>query len=250
MDRLIYTALSGQTSIDTRLRQITNELANVSTTGFKRSLTAALQTYRYDGDGFPSRFVSTALAPNTVDMAPGSIQATGRHLDISLGDLQLLAVRAQDGSVAYTRRGDLSIAEDGTLKIGTGETVLNEAGAPIAIPPLSEVKMGTDGTVLIIPDGDQLRQFIPLDRMQIVQAQANQVILREDGLFKSPDGTNFELATAPRVNAGSLEGSNANVFSALIDMISMSRRYEMQVKVLKQADDLAQRSQQQAQLRM
>ena len=250
MDRLIYTALSGQTAIDSRLRQITNELANVSTAGFKRSLTAAMQSYRYDGAGFNSRFVSAAMAPNTVDMSPGSMQATGRHLDISLGDLQLLAVRAKDGSVAYTRRGDLSLADDGTLKIGSGETVLNESGAPIAIPPLSEVKMGTDGTVLIIPDGDELRQFVPLDRLQIVQAEANNVVLREDGLFKSPDGSAFELATAPRVNSGSLEGSNANVFSALIDMISMSRRYEMQVKVLKQADELAQRSQSQAQIRM
>jgi flagellar basal-body rod protein FlgF len=76
------------------------------------------------------------------------------------------------------------------------------------------------------------------------------VILREDGLYRAADNTTFENATLPKVNSGSLEGSNANVFSALIDMISMSRRYEMQVKVLKQADDLAQRSQSQAQLRM
>jgi flagellar basal-body rod protein FlgF len=250
MDRLIYTALSGQTAIDSRLRQITNELANVSTTGFKRSLTAAMQTYRYDGPGFQSRYVSGALSPNTVDMTPGSIQSTGRTLDISLGDMQLLVVRAKDGSVGYTRRGDLSLAEDGTLKIGSGEQVLNESGTPIAIPPLSEVKIGTDGTVLIIPDGDQLRQFVPLDRLQVVQAQPDQVVLREDGLYRPADDTVFETATLPKVNSGSLEGSNANVFSALIDMISMSRRYEMQVKVLKQADDLAQRSQSQAQIRM
>ena len=250
MDRLIYTALSGQTAIDSRLRQITNELANVSTTGFKRSLTAAMQGYRYDGPGFNTRFVSGSMSPNTVDMTPASIQSTGRTLDISLGDLQLLPVRAKDGSVGYTRRGDLSLAEDGTLKIGSGEQVLNEAGAPISIPPLAEVKIGTDGTVFIIPPGDQLRQFVPLDRLQVAQAQQDQVIMREDGLYRAADGTSFELATLPKVNAGSLEGSNANVFSALIDMISMSRRYEMQVKVLKQADDLAQRSQSQAQLRM
>lgn len=250
MDKLIFTSLSGQTAIDARLRQITNELANVSTTGFKRSLSAAMQAYRYDGPGFNTRFVSGPTSVNTVDMTPGSVQSTGRPLDVSFGDLQLLAVRAKDGSTGYTRRGDLALAEDGTLKIGTGEQVLNEAGTPIFIPPLSEVKIGTDGSVLIIADGDQLRQFIPLDRMQIVQAEPDQVVIRQDGLYDPAEGSAFTPAIVPKVNSGSLEGSNANVFSALIDMISMSRRYEMQVKVLKQADELAQRSQSQAQIRM
>jgi flagellar basal-body rod protein FlgF len=81
-----------------------------------------------------------------------------------------------------------------------------------------------------------------------VDADPAKVALRTDGLYESSDGTPFAAATTPAVQSGALEGSNVSLFSAMVDMISMSRRYEMQVKVLKQASDLAERSQSLARL--
>lgn len=243
MDRLIFTALSGQAAVAQRMQQITNEIANVSTTGFKRTFASALQTYKYKGEGFESRYVSVVTPPMGIDMRPGAMQPTGRGLDISLAGSQLLGVAAPEGGVAYTRRGDLQVGNDGTLRIGTGEAVVDEGGTPIAIPPLSEVKIGTDGTVMILPQGGTAGTFIPLTRMQIVEPDAKDIQMRTDGLYKPATGQTFQAAAAPSVQSGVLEGSNTNLFSTMVDMISMSRRYEMQVKVLKQASDLAERSQ-------
>jgi flagellar basal-body rod protein FlgF len=244
MDRLIFTALSGQAAVAQRMQQISNEIANVSTTGFKRTFASAVQTYKYKGDGFESRYVSVVTPPMGIDMRPGAMQATGRGLDISLTGTQLLGVAAPEGGVAYTRRGDLQVSNDGTLRIGTGEAVVDEGGTPISIPPLSEVKVGTDGTVLILPQGGTAGTFIPLTRMQIVEPQqAKDIEMRPDGLYKPAAGKTFAAAASPSVQSGVLEGSNTNLFSTMVDMISMSRRYEMSVKVLKQASDLAERSQ-------
>jgi flagellar basal-body rod protein FlgF len=248
MDRLIYTSLSGQKFIDQRVQQISNEIANVSTVGFKRAFAAATETYRYDGDGFKSRYVSVVTPSTRLDMSAGPMMSTGRALDVALTGNQLFAVLTQTGEVAYTRRGDLSIGADGTLRLGSGEQIASDANTPIVVPDLAEVKIGPDGTVLTKQVGGDAVVFQPLARIQVVEADPVKIKLRVDGLYDSTDRQPFAAAQTPAVSSGVLEGSNANLFASMVDMISMSRRYEMQVKVLKQASDLAERSQSLARL--
>mgnify|MGYP000055645094 FL=1 len=242
MDRLIFTSLSGQKFIDQRVQQISNEIANVSTVGFKRAYAAATEAYRYDGDGFQSRFVSVVKPSTNVDMTAGPMMTTGRALDVALTGNQLFTVLTEKGELAYTRRGDLSVAADGTLRVGSGEQMASDAGGPINVPDLSEIKIGPDGTVFAKQVGGDAVVFQPIARLQVVEADPTQVTLRTDGLYDAQNRQAFPLAETPAVASGALEGSNANLFSSLVDMISMSRRYEMQVKVLKQASDLAERS--------
>lgn len=242
MDKLIFTSLGSQQVIDRRIQQIANEIANVSTTGFKRTFAAATQAYRMDGDGFRARYLAGANPSSRIDMSPGPMISTGNNLDIALGTNQLLVVRTANGETAYSRRGDLSVSADGTLRIGSGEQILSDANTPITVPELTELKIGSDGTVLAKQVGGEAVLFQPLARIQIVDAEPEQVHLREDGLYKSGSEQAFSAAITPEVSSGILEGSNSNLFSAMVDMISMSRRYEMQVKVLKQASDLAERS--------
>lgn len=242
MDKLIFTSLGSQQVIDRRIQQIANEIANVSTTGFKRTFAAATQAYRMDGDGFRARYLAGAIPSSRIDMSPGPMISTGNNLDIALGTNQLLVVRTANGETAYSRRGDLSVSADGTLRIGSGEQILSDANTPITVPELTELKIGSDGTVLAKQVGGEAVLFQPLARIQIVDAEPEQVHLREDGLYKSGTEQAFSAAITPEVSSGILEGSNSNLFSAMVDMISMSRRYEMQVKVLKQASDLAERS--------
>jgi flagellar basal-body rod protein FlgF len=248
MDRLIFTSLSGQKYIDQRVQQISNEISNVSTAGFKREFAAATQTYRYDGDGFKSRYVSVVTPTKQVDLTDGPMQSTGRPLDIAVSGNQLFSVLTEDGETAYTRRGDLVLGADGFLRVGSGERLASDAGTPISIPALTEIKIGPDGTVLGKQVGGDAVIFQPIARIQVVDADPAKVALRTDGLYESSDGTPFAAATTPAVQSGALEGSNVSLFSAMVDMISMSRRYEMQVKVLKQASDLAERSQSLARL--
>lgn len=248
MDRLIFTSLSGQKYIDQRVQQISNEISNVSTAGFKREFAAATQTYRYDGDGFKSRYVSVVTPSKQVDLSDGPMQSTGRPLDIAVSGNQLFGVLTENGETAYTRRGDLVLGADGFLRVGSGERLASDAGTPISIPALTEIKIGPDGTVLGKQVGGDAVIFQPIARVQVVDADPAKVTLRTDGLYESSDGVPFAAATTPAVQSGALEGSNVSLFSAMVDMISMSRRYEMQVKVLKQASDLAERSQSLARL--
>jgi len=243
MDKLVFTSLSGQDAVSMRLRQVSNEIANASTTAFKRSFPSGLKTLRLDGEGFASRYVSSPTLESRVDLTPGPVLRTGNPLDISLGDDQLLVVKAINGETAYTRRGDLKVGADGTLRVGSGLQVLDQAGAPIAVPALAELKIGTDGTVLVLPIGAQAGTFTPLTRMQIAQADPAKTVLREDGLFAKSDKSPFSAATLPRVLAGSLESSNSNLFSSMVEMITLSRQYEMTVKILKETSDLAQKTQ-------
>ena len=248
MDRLIFTSLSGQKYVDQRVQQISNEIANVSTAGFKREFAAATQTYRYDGDGFKSRYVPVVTPTQQVDLTDGPMQSTGRPLDIAVSGNQLFAVLTDSGETAYTRRGDLVLGADGFLRVGSGERLASDANTPISIPGLTEIKIGPDGTVLGKQVGGDAVVFQPIARIQVVDADPEKVALRTDGLYEASDRQPFPAAATPAVQSGALEGSNVSLFSSMIDMISMSRRYEMQVKVLKQASDLAERSQSLARL--
>lgn len=248
MDRLIFTSLSGQRLTDLRVRQISNEIANVSTTGFKKEFAAATETYRYDGDGFNSRYVPVVRAKERIDLTDGPMQSTGRPLDIAVSGKQLIAVLTDSGELAYTRRGDLTVDAAGLLRVGSGERIASDANTPIEIPGLTEIKIGPDGTILGKQIGGEAVIFQPIARIQVVESDPIKVALRPDGLYQSNDAQPFAAAAVPAVQAGALEGSNVSLFSSMVDMISMSRRYEMQIKILKQASDLAQRSQNLARL--
>jgi len=244
MDRLIYTTLSGQKHIEQRIQQISNEIANVSTTGFKRAFAAATETYRLDGEGYRSRYVSVVKPSSQIDLNAGPMMTTGRNLDVALRGNQLFGVLTESGELAYTRRGDLTIdPTDRTLRTGSGERIASDSNGPITVPDLTELKIGPDGTVLTKQIGGEAVVFQPLARLLVVEADPAKVKLRTDGLYDSIDRQPFSPATVPTVSSGVLEGSNSNLFSSMVDMISMSRRYEMQVKMLKQASDLAERSQ-------
>ena len=191
MDRLIFTSLSGQKFIDQRVQQISNEIANVSTVGFKRAYAAATEAYRYDGDGFQSRFVSVVKPSTNVDMTAGPMMTTGRALDVALTGNQLFAVLTEKGELAYTRRGDLSVAADGSLRIGSGEQMASDAGGPINVPDLSEIKIGPDGTVFAKQVGGDAVVFQPIARLQVVEADRYQMLADENRI-------NWRLLAPPR----------------------------------------------------
>ena len=137
MDKGIYTAVG---SINAQRLQETNaihELANVSTVGFKKAYQIALQSYRVDGDGFKTRFLAANAPSGVVNLTPGSRIATGNAMDIFMNDKTLLGVQNEDGQVAFTRRGDIRVNQNGELALVTGQLVLDDGG--VAIVPSSEI---------------------------------------------------------------------------------------------------------------
>lgn len=239
MDRMIYVAMSG--AKETILAQATNShnLANASTPGFL----ADLQQFRsmpVYGDGYPTRVYAMSERPN-VDFKSGSIIQTGRDLDVALNGKGWIAVQSADGNEAYTRRGDMKLDANGQLTTGNGLPVIGNGG-PIAIPPAEKIDIAPDGTISIRPLGQAANELAIVDQIKLINPKNSDMEKGEDGLMRLKDGVSSEPDTALQLVSGTLESSNVNVVDSMVDMIELSRRFEIQVKMMKAADEMEQGS--------
>lgn len=234
MDRVLYVAMAGAQQISTAQAINSNNLANLSTTGFRGDLRAFDSVPVY-GPALPSR-VYALTQPNGVDLTPGPLQTTGRDLDVAVQGEGYIAVQAPDGTEAYTRAGDLQISALGQLTTGAGHPVLGNGG-PIAIPPAEKVDIGADGTVSIRPVGQDASGLATADRIKLVKIPAAELMKGEDGLLRRTDGAPAVEDGSVRVAGGVLEGSNVNAVDALVNMISLSRHFEAAIKTMQAAEE-------------
>jgi flagellar basal-body rod protein FlgF len=234
MDRLLYVAMSG--AKETLRAQATNNhnLANASTTGFRADL-AAFQAQAVEGAGFESRVYATSSATG-FNTQTGAILQTGRDLDVAVRGDGYLAVQGRDGREAYTRAGDLRIEPDGSLRTGTGLQVMGEGG-PVSVPPASSVLVGSDGNISIVPLGQGPETRAIVGRIKLVKPEANTLERGGDGLFRLKDGTDAPADAGVSLAQGALESSNVNVADAMVTMIELARRFDLQVKAMRSAED-------------
>ena len=234
MDRMLYISMNAAQQTMLAQAANSNNLANVNTTGFRADF-EQFRSMPVFGQGLPTRVYSMSERPQT-DYQQGSVQSTGRELDVSVQGEGFIAVQGKDGREGYTRAGDLHITEAGQLVTGTGLAVMGEGG-PIAIPPAEKVEIGADGTISIRPIGEQANALAILDRIKLVKPDLKNVFKDSDGLIRLRDGSNAPLDATITIASGTLESSNVNAVSALVNMIELQRQYEMQVKMMKSADE-------------
>jgi flagellar basal-body rod protein FlgF len=234
MDRMLYVAMSGAKETLVAQANASNNLANASTTGFLSDLNQ-FRSMPVFGSGHPTRVYALDERPTT-DFDHGGIQYTGRDLDVAVKDGGWIAVQARDGTEAYSRRGDLRVDENGLLLTGNNLPVMGNGG-PIAVPPFEKIEIGVDGTVSIRPLGATTEQLAVIDRIKIVAPQYAQMLKGDDGLMRLEDGGQAEPDPAQRLVSGALESSNVNVVNEMVDMIELSRRFELQVKMMKTAQE-------------
>jgi flagellar basal-body rod protein FlgF len=239
MDKLLYVAMSGAKESLRAQAANNHNLANASTTGFKADL-SAFQSRAVSGPGYASRVYAT---DSTVgwDTTQGAQLQTGNPLDISINGAGFIAVQDATGNEAYTRAGDLHVDQGGQLLTATGLPVMGDSG-PISVPPYSSVSVAHDGTISIIPLGSPAQTNAVVGRIKFVNPPAGTVERGMDGLFHStsPDPVAADAATT--VTAGTLESSNVNIASAMVNMIELARHFDMQVKALHSADENSQAS--------
>ena len=236
MDRMLYIAMTGAKQSMLAQAINTNNLANASTTGFRADL-AAMRSMPVFGPGHPSRVYAIAERPG-IDFSFGTISVTGRDLDVAVNGEGWIAVQGQDGSEAYTRAGNLRIASGGVLQTATGVVVLGNNGT-IAIPPADKVEIAVDGTISIRPVGQSPSTLAVVDRIKLVNPQVSELTKGADGLFrlKEAAGVAAEADGSVRLTAGALESSNVNAVEAMINMIALSRQFEMQIRSMRTAED-------------
>ena len=237
MDKLLYVAMSG--AKETLRAQAANNhnLANASTTGFKADL-SAFQSRAVTGPGYASRVYAQ---DNVVgwDSSVGSQQETGNALDVSVNGTGYLAVQDSTGNEAYTRAGDLHVDPSGQLMTATGQPVLGDNG-PISVPPYSSITVAKDGSISIVPLGSTAQTNAIVARLKLVNPPANTLQRGADALFHSTSTDPVEADAATTVTPGTLESSNVNIASAMVNMIELARQFDMQIKTLHSADENAQ----------
>lgn len=239
MDRLIYTAMTGAKHVFMQQAGVANNLANASTIGFKAQ-EHRFRAVEVQGEGMPTRaFVVDASVSDVFDEGP--LMFTGRNLDVAVQGRGWLAVQLPDGSEAYTRAGAMEVDEAGQLVTKTGHVVLGDGG-PIAIPPDNNIEIGADGTVSIVPTFGTPNNVNPVGRLKLVNPPEADLVRGDDGLFRLRSGQPAPADENVRVTAGTLEGSNVNVTDAMVNLISLSRQFELQIKLMQTADQNAQRA--------
>lgn len=234
MDRMLYIAADGAGQIQRAQAVNANNLANVGTTGFKAQF-EALRALPLYGPGHASRVHSLSETPG-VDHRPGSMQATGRNLDIAVNGSGWIAVQATDGSEAYTRAGDLRVSAAGILETGAGHPVLGDGG-PISIPDAQEIEIAADGTVSVLPVGQAPATLAVVGRIKLVDPAQADLERGGDGLMRMRDGAPALPDANVRLASGVLESSNVNSVEALTSMIHLARQFETQVKLMKVAEE-------------
>lgn len=234
MDRMLYVAMSGARETALAQARNTHNLANASTTGFKASLDA-FASLPVAGPVHPTRTYAQTQDMQ-VDFSPGALQATGRDLDVAVNGEGWIAVQAPDGTEGYTRAGDLRVDAFGQLTTGTGLPVLGDGG-PIAIPPFETLEVGNDGTISIRPLGQEANALAFVDRIRLVNPDPAELVRGDDGLIRHVDAVEQPADAAVTLVAGVLESSNVNTVDAMVRMIDLARHFEMQVKMMKTAED-------------
>jgi flagellar basal-body rod protein FlgF len=230
MDRMIYLSMSGAKATMQRQDTLANNLANVSTTGFRAEL-QAFRAVPVEGNGASTRVY--ALETTTgYDASPGPITDTGRNLDVAAKGNSWLTVQALDGTEAYTRGGSFEVTNEGALVTRGGLPVMGDGG-PLQVPPNASVSIGGDGTVSAkTSDG----KTTSVGKLKLVTPEEGAPLLRgEDGLFRGADGDLAADANA-RVQDGALEGSNVSAVETMVSMISAARQFELQMKLMQTAE--------------
>jgi flagellar basal-body rod protein FlgF len=239
MDRLLYVAMTGAKQLMQAQALVSHNLANVSTTGFRADL-ARFEARPVEGPGYQSR-VNTVATGLGFDRTQGTLMQTGEVLDVAIDGDGWIAVQARDGTEAYSRGGSLKINSLGLLETERGELVLGDNG-PVAVPPYTQIAMGADGTVSIVPQGQGPETLAQVGRLKLVNPDAERLTKRPDGLVSVNDGNAVEADAEVKIASGFIETSNVNVAATLVDMIEFQRQFDVAVRMMQTADQNASRA--------
>lgn len=234
MDRVIYIAMTGAREVTRQQAAVTHNLANVATHGFRQELNV-FRALPVVGEGAKTRAFVLETTPRT-DFTQGALQQTGRPLDVALRGPGWIAVQGADGREAYTRMGHLQLSQNGILQTTNGLSVLGDAG-PITVPPEQDILIGKDGTVSSIPVGQNLNAVAVVGRIKLANPPETDLVRGDDGLFRQKNGQPAPADAGVTLVAGALESSNVNPAEALVNMVSLARQFDMQMRILRVAQE-------------
>lgn len=233
MEKLIYTAMSGaeHTLLAQQIRA--NNLANINTTGFRADY-ERVSAAAIDGAGYQSRVMAREEQAGS-NFTPGPLMQTGRTLDLAIRGEGFFTVQTADGQEAYTRAGNFTVDTEGKLLLN--ERPVMSDGGEIVLPEYRSLTIGRDGTISITPPGGGAK--LEAGKLKLVQPETKDLVKGTDGLFRQKQGGVAEASDQVVVASGFLEGSNVNAVDELVNSMELTRSFELQVRLMKSADEQA-----------
>ncbi len=255
MDPALRAAATGMRAQQTRTEVIANNLANVNTTGFKRSR-AHFEDLLYqtvqgpatlgsrDTEQLPAIQIGRGVRLNAVQrmMSQGSLEETQRPLDLAIQGEGYFQVELPNGSLAYTRDGSFQISDQGMIVTNNGYAI----HPPIEVPSnLTDITISSTGIVsakrLDGTDSEEIGR-IELARFANppgLQAVGENLYLETPASGEAITG-NAQEEGLGRISQGFLEASNVEIVQEMVDMITAMRAYEINSKAIKTSEDMAQ----------
>jgi len=227
MENATYTTLTRQSGLMNEMRVVANNLANISTTGFRTEGVIFAEHVRALGPGQDSLSMATASARQTLS-AQGTLIQTGGAYDLAIEGDGFFLIETPGGE-RLTRAGAFTPNENGDLVTPEGYRVLDAGGAPVFIPQGA-------GPVGIAPDGTISAGGQPVGQVGLVMPVDLIGMVREDGVrFRADDG--FEPAFDGRIAQGFVEESNVDPILQVSRMIEVQRSYELGQSFLDKEDE-------------
>lgn len=242
----IYSALSGAIAQERNLSVVANNVANVNTNGFRadRTVFNEILTNAQANKTLAPSLRYANVADVVIDHQPGTIELTGRSLDVALQGDAFFVIETPKGE-RYTRAGSFVMDQDGVLRTLTGHRVLGEAGPPTQKGV--ELTIPEDAReVSISPDGTLRADNQELGKLKLVRFADDRDLLK-DGLTwfaPNPENNAQPLSVDPNttVEQGYLENANVNPVSGINELIVVTRSFDALVKVIETFRDLDNRT--------
>lgn len=228
MDSTGYITLSRQTGLLNQMDAIANNIANATTTGFKREGTLFSEWVAKTGDS-PSLSMGYGNT-RVVDMMQAGLAQTGGAFDLAVQGDGFFMVEGPGAQQMLTRAGSFVTGPDGTLQTNEGYPVLDESGTRVFIPP-------DVGKVTIAQDGTMSANGAPLGRMGLFMPTDPLTMTHQQGTLFSASG--YQPVTGSQIMQGFLEESNVSPINEIASMISVQRAYQLGQSFLDREDDRA-----------
>jgi flagellar basal-body rod protein FlgF len=234
MIRGIYTSASGLEAAQQRMNELSGNIANVSTPGFKQILATQMDFgsdvgVSFGGGASAARIgrlsYGTEAVGETIDRLQGPLLTTGSPTDLAISGDGLFAVGTPKG-LAYTRAGSFTVDSNGTLATQQGYPVLDTTGKPIAVPGgASSLSVGPDGTVAGTGQ-----------RLALVAFPATGLAMLGENLFSMSGPVQPVANGAGTIGQGFLEGSNVDMGASMTELIAVQRTFQLSARSLSLQD--------------
>jgi flagellar basal-body rod protein FlgF len=247
MENTLLVGLSRQVALERQLGVVANNIANVTTTGY-RSDTAIFEEYLASNardDDFAGRDTRLSFVVDRAtihDFTQGPVERTGNPTDVALSGTNAFFVVQVNGNELYTRNGNFQINNQGQLVTSEGNQVIGTNGPIVFQPGDQDISIARDGTITV-REGNNTNVDSRRGKLRVVSFDQPQTLQKQGAnLFSAPNGANANPAPNAGVHQGSIEKSNVNGVSEMAKMIEVMRAYTGIANLIQQLNDIRKQS--------